>query len=68
MKIDSRTLKTGYIALAFLVALCAIVTSYMRQYYLTLGLIVLASVIILVGAILVSYKYKMEKSEKLKKL
>jgi general stress protein CsbA len=65
MKMDAKTLKTGYIALAFLVALCAIVSSYLKQYYLTLGLIVLASVIILAGAVLVSYMYRMEKAKKL---
>jgi uncharacterized membrane-anchored protein len=65
---DAKTAKVSYIVLAFLIALCAIVASYFRQYYLTLGLIVLASAIILGGSILVSYLYKMEKSEELKKL
>ncbi|HTY91669.1 MAG TPA: hypothetical protein VMC84_10880 [Methanocella sp.] len=60
--------KVAYIALAFLIALCAIAASYLHQYYIALGLIVLASAIILGGAILVSYMYKMEKAEELKKL
>jgi len=37
------------------------VASYLRQYYIALGLIVLASAILLGGAMLVSYMYKMEK-------
>jgi CDP-diglyceride synthetase len=68
MNMDAKTLKTAYIALAFLVALCAIAASYFRQYYVALGLIVLASAIILGGAILVSYMYRMEKAKELEKL
>jgi len=67
-KMDAKTLKISYIALAFLIALCAIAASYLRQYYVALGLIVLASIVILGGAILVSYMYKMEKAKELEKL
>jgi general stress protein CsbA len=68
MKMDAKTVKIVYIALAFIIALCAIAASYLQQYYVALGLIVLASAVILGGAILVSYLYKMEKAEELKKL
>jgi general stress protein CsbA len=64
----AKDTKIAYIALAFLIALCAIVASYLQQYYIALGLIVLASAIMLGGAILVSYMYKMEKAEELKKI
>ncbi len=64
----AKGLKIAYIALAFLIALGAIVASYLQQYYIALGLIVLASAIMLGGAILVSYTYKMEKAEELKKI
>jgi len=64
----AQSAKVAYIVLAFLIALCAIVASYLRQYYIALGLIVLASAILLGGAMLVSYMYKMEKAEELKKL
>jgi general stress protein CsbA len=64
----AKDAKIAYIALAFLIALCAIVASYLQQYLIALGLIVLASAIILGGAILVSYMYKMEKAEELKKI
>lgn len=65
---NAQNAKIAYIALAFLIALCAIVASYLHQYYIALGLIVLASAIIMGGAILVSYMYKMERAEELKKL
>lgn len=64
----TKDAKIAYIALAFLIALGAIVASYLRQYMIALGLIVLASAIMLGGAILVSYMYKMEKAEELKKI
>ncbi|WP_174591834.1 hypothetical protein [Methanocella conradii] len=68
MKMDSRTIKTAYISISFIAALCAIVASYFHQYYLALGLIILASAILLGGSLLFSYKYRMEKAEELKKL
>lgn len=60
---DAKSLKTAYIALAFLVMLGAIVAAYFHQKYIALGLIVLASAIILGGAMLVSYVYKIEKAK-----
>jgi hypothetical protein len=68
MVLDAKTLKIAYISLAFLIMLCAIAAAYFRQQYVALGLIVLASAIILCGSILVSYVYKMEKAKELKKL
>ncbi len=68
MRLDSKTIKTAYIALSFIAAICAIAASYLHQYYLALGLIVLASLILLVGSFLFSYKYRMEKAEELKRL
>jgi len=68
MKIDSKTIKTAYIVLSFIAAICAIAASYLHQYYLALGLIVLASLILLAGSVLFSYRYRMERSEKLKRL
>jgi hypothetical protein len=65
---DLKTLKIAYISLAFLVTLCAIAAAYYRQQYLALGLIVLASAVILCGSLLVSYMYKMDKAKGLKKL
>ncbi len=68
MALDVKTLKIAYISVAFLVALCAIAAAYFRQQYVALGLIVLASAIILCGSLLVSYMYKLEKAKELKKL
>lgn len=68
IKIDMKTLKIAYITLAFLVTLCAIVAAYFRQQYVALGFIVLASAIILIGSMLLSYVYKIEKAKELKKL
>ena len=64
----SKDVKVAYIVLAFLLALCAIVASYLQQYYVALGLIVLASAIMLGGAFLISHLYRMEKAEELKKI
>jgi uncharacterized membrane-anchored protein len=65
---DPKTLKLAYIALAFLVMLGAIVAAYFHEQYVALGLIVLASAIILSGSVLVSYAYKIEKAKGPKKL
>ena len=67
-KMDAKTFKATYIILALVIAACAIVASYFHQKYVALGLIILASIIILCGSILVSVMYKMEKQGDLKKL
>jgi len=68
MALDIKTLKVGYISLAFLVMLGAIAAAYFHQQYVALGLIVLASAIILGGSLLASYMYRMEEAKELKKL
>jgi uncharacterized membrane protein len=65
---DIKSIKIAYISLAFLAMLCAVAAAYLRQQYIALGLIVLASAIILGGSLLVSYLYKLEKAKELKKL
>ncbi len=64
---DAKSLKAAYIALAFLAMLGAIAAAYFHEQYVALGLIVLASAIILGGSLLVSYTYKLEKAKGLKK-
>jgi hypothetical protein len=68
LKMDFRTIKMAYISLGLLFAICAIVSSYLKQYYFALGFIVLASAIILAGSIYVSYVRKLEWSKELEKL
>lgn len=65
---DAKTFKTAYILVALLVAVCAIVSSYLQHYYIAVGLIVLASAVMLLGAIYVSYLYRIERAKALEKL
>jgi|GEM_PF-3761202 len=68
LQMDFKTIKTAYIALGLLFALCAIVSSYLKHYYFALGFIVLASAIILTGSVFVSYVKKLERAKDLEKL
>jgi pilus assembly protein TadC len=61
-KIDTRKLKAAYILLAGLLALGAVASAFLKMsQYVTFALIVAASAVILAGAFLVSYLYKMQK-------
>ena len=68
IQMDFKNVKMAYVSLALLFAICAIVTSYLKQYYFTLAFIVLASAIILAGSVYVSYVRKLERSKELEKL
>jgi uncharacterized membrane-anchored protein len=57
---DAKTIKIAYVVPAFLAMLGAIAAAYFHEQYVALGLIVLASAIILGGSLLVTYAFKME--------
>jgi len=56
-----KTVKTAYIVVAALLAVCAIAAAYLHHTYIALGFIVLASAAILAGSLLVTYMLKNRK-------
>lgn len=59
--LDKRKVKIGYILLAAISMVCAIVSAYYGHDYIALGFIVLTSAIILACAFLMSYLHRIEK-------
>ncbi len=62
-KMDFKAVKTAYIAVAAVLAVCAIVSAYLHHQYIALGFIVLASAAILAGSLYVSYLMKRKQLE-----
>ncbi len=63
---DAKTFKLAYILLAALAAVCAIIAALLQQKYVAVGFIVLASIIIMIGAMYFSSMVRKEKLDKLK--
>ena len=57
-----KKIRTVYVALAAILAACAIISAYLHHIYIATAFIVLASLTIFIGSIIITYIFKIKKA------
>ena len=60
-----KKVRIAYVALAAILAACAIVSAYLHHIYIATAFIVLASLTIFIGSVIISYIFKIQKAKDL---
>jgi len=63
-KLSIKTIKMVYLAISGVLVVCAIIAALLHQVNVGVVFLVLASIVYLIGAIIVSYVFKMQRSIK----
>lgn len=57
-----KKIRIVYVALAAILAACAIISAYLHHIYVATAFIVLASLTIFIGSVIISYIFKIQKA------